>query len=636
MGPFEDIFPDLLEAVAEEAGELVGETLELQDEESGAGSPAELFSPPKKSFGLAAFDLKGRDASPVQMLFSLELAIELAGKLIMLPADEIAASKKQGSLEGELLDAFSEIANIISGVLNSKCQEALPDRKLHFVKGELQVFPGKTSSVPLPDEELSQFSGSLALNDKKLGEVRFFLPHSLAVPEEEKDAGQQESGDEAVAPEQGQAPKEAGAGEKAESRAEQASPAEAEAAAGPAQAGTQAEEAGSQAGPQEAEAEAEADAEDAPGPGPGESGGQEEEGEAVDQAMVDELLRDGLEPVQEELQALLGDEVTFVEPETGCRETGALLSNTKGKQALARIQVSGDRQGEGFMLFPLKDAVHFGGILLMMPAETISQTIKQGSFDGEISDAFGEVANILIGCYSQQFKSSHPLKLSFKKASVETLVPAKAGSDENSPLGADSYYFLSARVKVGEKTYGPLELLFPPGVLGLDKLFRAEAGKTAKEAGQAQETRPGNRKSAAGQKPVPGQKNDTAAAQAGGAGERVVSIIGDDQEQLDMIEKCIKESGVSLNRLSPDDDFNEYLRSGEPACVFLLINQVNDQGLARAIKVRSAIGRDCPLIVAGPEWTKSKVLKARKYGATDILITPADSEAVQRKYRKYV
>jgi hypothetical protein len=58
--------------------------------------------------------------------------------------------------------------------------------------------------------------------------------------------------------------------------------------------------------------------------------------------------------------------------------------------------------------------------------------------------------------------------------------------------------------------------------------------------------------------------------------------------------------------------------------------------LSKAIKVRSALGKNCPLIVGGPQWTKSLVLKARKYGVSDILVTPADRDIILKKYRKYL
>ena len=83
-----------------------------------------------------------------------------------------------------------------------------------------------------------------------------------------------------------------------------------------------------------------------------------------------------------------------------------------------------------------------------------------------------------------------------------------------------------------------------------------------------------------------------------------------------------------------DDDFRGSL-AGEDTCVILLISKVNDQGLARAIKIKSVMGKTSPLVLAGPEWTRSAVIKARRYGADDILVTPADKDSILKKCRKY-
>ncbi len=141
----------------------------------------------------------------------------------------------------------------------------------------------------------------------------------------------------------------------------------------------------------------------------------------------------------------------------------------------------------------------------------------------------------------------------------------------------------------------------------------------------------------AAQKAGPGQKPDRAAAGTGRSGaQRVISIIGEDTEQFDLVEQSITEDGVQASRLLLDENFKQSLSRDNPSCVFLVIDKVNDQGLAKAIKVRSVLSRETPLIVAGPEWTRSLVLKARKYGATDILITPAETDVVRRKYQKYL
>ena len=61
------------------------------------------------------------------------------------------------------------------------------------------------------------------------------------------------------------------------------------------------------------------------------------------------------------------------------------------------------------------------------------------------------------------------------------------------------------------------------------------------------------------------------------------------------------------------------------------MENVNEQSFAHMIKVRSEIPAQKPLIVAGPQWTRSDVIKAVRYGANDILLTPATEDEIREK-----
>lgn len=601
--PIEQMHPELLENSLQEVGDLIGEPLETAEPAVSRGTLQEVFARPKKKAALAGFRAKGEDVDRVHLLMDLDAAIELAGKLIMLPADEIRASQKQAKLDGELEDAFSEIANIITGVINSVWQDSVSAKKLHFVKGDIAVLGPKDNGLPLADEAQSVFGAKIMRKEKSLGKVEFFFPHSLVA---EPEAAQQPAEVEQEAPQ----------------------------AADPAPAGEQ----------QQPGAAAEQDQVAAPEPEP--EAASEPAGSLMSQEAVDAMLLQGLEPAAGELEALLGDSVSFSDPKTGARKKADLLSQTRGKQVLTRIRATGDHEGRAFMLLPLKDAIYFGGLLLMMPMESITQVIKQGKFEGEVADAFGEVANILVSSYSNQFQAELPFALKLQKDQVETLVPAQADLSGNEPFSADDYYLVSAGIQMGDKAYGPLELLFPAKLLGLTEspaeapAAKAKPGQAGTAAAQKKaDAGVQGQKANAGQKPDTTAENQPAAAQPSGAGEksvRIVSVIGDDPDQFNLVEESIAQEDVALARHSMDSDFKQEFSRENPDCVFLFINRVNDQGLAKAIKVRSALEKNCPLIVGGPQWTKSLVLKARKYGASDILVTPADKDMIRSKYRKYL
>ncbi|MCF8108096.1 MAG: hypothetical protein K9J81_03790 [Desulfohalobiaceae bacterium] len=479
--------------------------------------------------------------------------------------------------------------------MNSVFHDALPKHKLHFVKGKLEVYPPKTSDLPLPEGQLSCFSGTLSLGETSLGAFHFFLPHSLIQePETEafQDAAAEEAFVETPAPtSQPNISPEPTANEVRED--------------GPPSASEQ------------------------PASEPGQS---ESRSEALNQEQVESLLLEGLEVAQEELGGLLGSPVELIEQTVQHKNKQELLAKTKGKQILTRIAISGDREGEGFMLLPLRDAITFAGLLLMMPEETITQTVKQGKFEGEVTDAFDEIANILVGCFSNHFKSTFPLKLGLKKLQAEPMVPSQVDVTGDEPFAGQNYTRLSATIQMEGKSYGPLELVFPMPVLGLGDHAQNDAAPAAAQKPTQQPADQTPR-----QKPDPGQKTDTApeTRQTGTQG-RLISIIGEDPDQCRMVEESIDREDIDLVKLSLDGDFKEPLARDNLCCVFLLINKVNEQGLAKAIKVRSSLKKDCPLILAGPQWTKSMVFKALKYGATDILITPADRDLIQKKFQKYL
>ncbi len=374
--PFQNIFPFILDKIAQDVGDLIGGNLELQDERISQGTLHEIFSPPRKKSVLTRFNLKDNTLKSACILADMDMAIDFGGRLIMLPENEISALKKQGKLEGELLDAFSEIANIISGAVNSTCREYISEKKLHFIKGNLEVVSPETTSIALPDETLSLLSGTLSLNEKKSGSFYFFFPHSLL---ENQRAGK-------------------------------------------------------------------------------------------------------------EIQDV--------------NETESQINPAKQKT--------------------------------ITPHETIAENIPE-------------------------------------KPAAEK----QAEKEESDPTE-------TKQSKPGQKTN-----------------IVSNTGR---------------------------HKDQT----------RIISIIGQDKSQLEILQKHLALENVEVMLLSPESDLKQYLTHENLCCVFLFIKKVNDFGFSQTIKARTAMNKECPLIVAGPEWTRSKVLKALKYGANDILITPAGSESILKKFQKHL
>ncbi|MFO8085052.1 MAG: hypothetical protein R6U27_12120 [Desulfobacterales bacterium] len=602
---FQNLFPFILENIAGEVGNLVGEKLELQEENIVHGSLQKIFSPPKSKFVLTGLKLKENNHDPAHILMDLDTAVDLGGKLIMLPENEISACQKQGKLDGEILDAFSEIVNIIAGIINSTCQEYLPKNKLYFIKTDPEVRTRLESDFLFPETEHSLLSGVIIPENGKPGNFQLFFPHTLMdnhqgisqtevenktnkeeffepLPDSEFLTNQQNESEILLSqPEANQAQQ-----------------------------------------------------------GPDDDLGENFLPETnLDQKVIDSFLLESLVPVREELETLLGGSFGFIDQQTKRYNKKDLLSRTKGKQVLSKIKVTGDKQGEGYILLPLRDAVFIGATLLLMPPEAITQSIKQGKFEGEVADAFGEIINILVGCYSNRFRNDFPIKLALKKDILETLVPSQVDLNSNQPFRADEYYLISTRIQTEDNLMGPLEVIFPLDVLGLGPDINI-AGHSEKkvvsgkvpESNKSRSTDPEKR-----QQPSLSQNFVTGSDFTGQEVlSRLVVIIGQESSDVEVFQEITGGENIELIVLSPDDNLRQYFNHENLCCIFLFLENVNEQGLAQIIKVRAMLHTGCPLIAAAPEWTQSKVLKAVKYGATDILITPAEKNSVRRKFHKHI
>ncbi len=86
---------------------------------------------------------------------------------------------------------------------------------------------------------------------------------------------------------------------------------------------------------------------------------------------------------------------------------------------------------------------------------------------GELNDAFGEVANIIAGVFTQAFVDKYPKTLRFIKQTVEELVPTKIDIAGDSPAPRN-YYVASCRMALGGNDLGLLELVVPTAVFELE------------------------------------------------------------------------------------------------------------------------------------------------------------------------
>ena len=602
-----------LQTLAGEIGALLGQMLSCSDIKLRTCSKEQLFSnPSRQKTALTRMSVSGEREGNCYLLNPISAAAVLAGTLIMLPADIIEENVKSGKLDGELTDAFGEVANIIAGVMTQAFVDKYP-KTLRFVKKTVEeLIPTKIdmdSDAPFPPGDYYIASCELTIDETDLGVFEFVVPLPIFDLEEAAPAAA------------AQAPPQEDSAQKTGTTAAATAPAEAPPAA-----------------PVAAENPTAAPAPEAP---PGVK--KPRFGDA--KKLVDVVFNTTIGQIGEEIGALLGQTLKCSDTQLVMTTKEELFStHCVDKAILTQMKVSGDKKGVGYLLTQVPDAIAMGGTLIMLPDDQIAEQMEKGEFDGEVCDAYGEIANILAGSLTQVFLDRYPQQLRFVRTESQTVVPTKIDPSSDQPFAEDSYYLASFAIGMDGYELHRLLLVFPAELFDLDAPAEVAAGSHAQSQPAPAATAPDV--PAAGQwgdPPVDPASNGTPAAAAAAAaasdttpdGSPIVLILSDQHSAAEPFVEILTSASYDCRMLSFQDDIKGLLQQHQVLGIFLVMAQVGEKGFAAAIKLQSAGRALPPLIFAGEEWTRSAVLRAVKYGARDILVIPASTDEIQDKVTQH-
>ncbi len=631
-----------VENLAGEIGALLGQELICSDIQLNLTTKEELFSNPERhKTALTRMAVDGDYQGESFLLTRISAAAILGGTLIMLPDDVIEESAQAEKLDGELDDAFGEVANIIAGVFTQAFVEKYK-KNLRFIKKTVEeLIPTKidlAGDTPFAPGHYYVASCTMKVADRDLGPLEFVVPAFIFDLEETPVDPAAES-DVPVA--------------TAASATDAAEPVKTAATESPTE--TKTEEVETEPPPPAAPKLPFADA----------------------RKLTDVVFNATISQVGEEIGALLGQPLK-------CDDTKLLVttkadffsSHCVDKSVMSHLKVTGDREGLGFMVVQIPDAVVLGGTLIMLPEDQIEEQKNGGKLDGEIEDAYGEIANILAGSLTQTFLERYPQQLRFIRTEAETVVPTKVDVASDVPFPDGQYYLASFAIHMEGYELQRILLIFPVDIFGLDDAPTESAQPDADDStspatsatGEAptpdsNQPAPGewggpplvqdDSSPAAGESTTtqpaatPGQKSEVAAPQGSSSatstaetgtansGPPIVLVISDQPEDAAPFVDILSSANYESRVLSFQDEVKGLFQQHQILGILLVMAQVGEKGFASAIKLQAA-GRPLPpLIFAGPEWTRSAVLRAVKYGAKDILVTPASDDEIHDKVNRH-
>ncbi len=546
----------------------------------------------------ALMDIVGDIEGKGCLLVNLKDAIRLGGTLIMLPPTELDEVVRSEEYNEETKDSYGEIANIIAGSYTKVFEEMYPDN-CRFVRKEHDILlPMKVdidSDEPVPNQMYYQASSSMQLDGVDMGSLVMIMPAETFGIEVEQ--VQVEQPNDAIAEE---VLKTVAASQEEVGDVDVV------------QESTQDKE---EVSPQEDNSDSHVS------DMPESSGGAVGKDVEKQRKRIDGILEACQKKISEEVGALLGVDVKLTELDNRpVTKEDFFYEETSGKQVLAHMEIIDEEEDKSYLFIGLKDAIRIGGILIMLPPNEIEVAVSEDDFSVDAEDAYGEIANIISGVYTSVFQEQYSENIRFVKTNLEEVAPMKVTIETDEPISDQLHYLNSSKVTIDEKELGKVHMLFPLAALGLESLTleqKEEASETTAEkssitaAGSSTENQ------------VPGKVTDIGVVTSAD-----ILIIGDDDAEVTKIVNHIKSTNLTATSLTFKDNVNSYI-TDDLKVVFLVMTEVNEQSFGAVIKVSSACS--VPLVAAGPGWTRTKVIKAVKYGVNDILLTPATDDDIKEK-----
>ena len=595
----ESVFNTILEQLSDEVGALLGTQIELANHRLEILTKDQLFEVSRGRSVLSTMVVSGDNSGEGFIITDLKDSVILGGTLIMLPKEQIEENCKQRTFDGEAADAYGEVANIIAGVYTAVFLDLYPDN-LHFKRTSVANFVptqiDPKSDTPFPPGEYIYSCCSMNIEGFDLHNLEVIIPANILGEESTTETGNSTADNAEESPPASQQ-------EISETPEEP---------------------------PEEQDSTTKVDEETAPEP----------EEERVQQETVDRVLKAAMTQCIEETGGMIGLEIE-IEGLTARYTSKKEFFAKPGKKSIAtQMLVSGDSEGNAYFLTDLKDAIFFAGTMIMLPADEIEKHIKAGDFGEDEQDAFGEVANIISGGLVQNFDEMYPRKFHLKKGEQELYAPTKVKIDDPTPFPPGEYYVITGTMSCDAQDLGEVSFICPIDLLHMVP----RPAETGWGTPTADEDTPAPIAEAAPEEAVAEGKSSATIATAteeipspGATPEKkeqplppAVVVVSDDPALSTHFTESLNTTDHELIELKPSENFSD-LRQHNVLGAFLLMSGVNEQGFATIIKVRSEIPQARPLIVAGSQWTRSDVIKAVRYGATDIILTPATKEEICEK-----
>ena len=335
------------------------------------------------------------------------------------------------------------------------------------------------------------------------------------------------------------------------------------------------------------------------------------------QSMLDAAMKQA----GEESSMLLGQNLTVAASDVLNTDRKSYFGDEDTAIYVVGVESRESYPGRFYLLFALADAIVMSSILLGIPGPRIQEKRRLCIQEPDDIDAFGEIANQVIGSFNSVFQPKLPEKVHLKLLAPVKYVPGIDELTDELPLPEGSYLMYRAPLEIAGQEMNRLDIMIPHP---LANLFDPQP-EVEPEA-----------EAAAGAGAAAGALDSPAGAQAGSAAElpdllRSILILGDEDGRRSLLED-LASNGLNMIDAPLNADLPKLLTQGDVRLAVIALKHTADRDLSICNRVVPLVRKGGgSVILCAPEWTRTSVLKALKAGAKGIMMQPFEAQELNSK-----
>jgi CheY-like chemotaxis protein len=314
---------------------------------------------------------------------------------------------------------------------------------------------------------------------------------------------------------------------------------------------------------------------------------------------------------------LLGHELAVKESEFSTCEKKDFIKKMEDASFIVGVKSQEDYEGNFYLVFTLRDAIVLGSLLLGVPPARVSEKKKLAILEADDVDAFSEFTNQVIGSFNSVFKPALPKKVHLKLMEQNKFLPGSDEVNAEQPMPDGEYFRLQAEIGIPQQDMDRIDILIPAKLASFYDLQE-------------------NREEAAVENAAESNESETGEA-SGVSGVKTVLILDDNSEDRKFFQETLSATEISAVSAPLDADLNEIFGNGPVKAVLIGATDLDDRELSICIKIKSiSAGGPVPVIMCAAEWTRTAVLKALKYGVSDIIIKPCTEAELTGRMSRFL